>query len=528
LDETLDTRKPEFVVESAAVADITDDVRVLHRLGYAQELRRGMNVFSNFAISFSIICILAGGITSFQLGFGAVGGAAIGIGWPLAAGFAMIVAASMAQIASAYPTAGGLYHWASILGGRGWGWVTAWLNLVGLIFVVASVNVGVWQLALNLLGPLVGIDPSKFGVPAQIVAVLLITATQAVFNHVGIKVTSRLTDFSGYLIFAVAALLTIALLANAHSLDFGRLFAFSNFTGSNFPGDAANVVWPVKVSTLLAFGLSLLLPAYTITGFDASAHTSEETVHAQSAVPKGMLNAVFWSGLCGYVMVCAFVLAMPNVIDGAKQGANVFTWIMAGSPMPATLKNFLLVGIVLANYLCGLAGLTSTSRMVFAFSRDGGLPASHFLRHVSHKYRTPAHAVWIAALLAFAVTLYTPAFTTLAAGCAVFLYLSYASPVIAGLFAEGRSWTDFGPFRLGTWSKPFAVVTGIGAIGLLIAGIQPPNDGLVTYCIGFAVALAIGWFAIARKRFPGPPVGKRIEQIQAELVAEERAMLVPE
>jgi hypothetical protein len=96
------------------------------------------------------------------------------------------------------------------------------------------------------------------------------------------------------------------------------------------------------------------------------------------------------------------------------------------------------------------------------------------------------------------------------------------------MFAEGKSWTTFGPFTLGRWSKPFAAITGIGALGLLLLGIQPPNDGLVTYCIGFALLLAIGWFAIARKRFPGPPIGKRIQQIQAELVAEERAILAPE
>jgi hypothetical protein len=115
-----------------------EDTQQLHSMGYAQELSRRMSGFSNFAISFSIICILAGGITSFQLGFSAAGGAAIGIGWPLSCAFSLIVAASMGQIASAYPTAGGLYHWASILGGRGFGWSTAWFNMLGLIFVVSS------------------------------------------------------------------------------------------------------------------------------------------------------------------------------------------------------------------------------------------------------------------------------------------------------------------------------------------------------------------------------------------------------
>src|SRR5438876_9979824 len=121
---------------------VTDDLKTLHHFGYAQELARRMGWFSNYAISLSIICILAGGITSFHVGFCTVGGASIGIGWPLVCLFSLVVAATMAQVASAFPTAGGLYHWASILGGRGWGWVTAWFNLVGLLTVVAAVNSG--------------------------------------------------------------------------------------------------------------------------------------------------------------------------------------------------------------------------------------------------------------------------------------------------------------------------------------------------------------------------------------------------
>src|SRR5437763_7980767 len=121
------------------------DEQLLKKLGYKQELARRMSGFSNFSISLSIICILAGGITSFQVGFCSVGGASIGLGWPLVCTFSMIVAATMAQVASAFPTAGGLYHWASILGGKGWGWITAWFNLVGLLTVVAAVNSGTYD-----------------------------------------------------------------------------------------------------------------------------------------------------------------------------------------------------------------------------------------------------------------------------------------------------------------------------------------------------------------------------------------------
>ena len=126
---------------------IADDVRTLHRMGYAQELARCLNGFSNFAISLSIICILAGGLTSFSLGFCSVGGAAIGIGWPLMCLLSLAVAATMGQIASSFPTAGGLYHWAAILGGRGWGWGTAWFNLAGLVTALAAINVGAFRFA---------------------------------------------------------------------------------------------------------------------------------------------------------------------------------------------------------------------------------------------------------------------------------------------------------------------------------------------------------------------------------------------
>src|SRR5580700_4433284 len=198
-----------------------EDVKVLHSMGYAQELARRMGGFSNFAISFSIICILAGGITSFPLAMGTGGGFEATIGWLVGGFFALIVSASLGQIGSAYPTAGGLYHWSSILGGRGWGWATAWFNLLGLIFVVASVNVGVWQLFRDLVvsgvfhvdvgsWTVLSTDPLPSGMTAdavaannthalwaQAIAVSLITATQALFNHFGIRTTTALTDFAG-------------------------------------------------------------------------------------------------------------------------------------------------------------------------------------------------------------------------------------------------------------------------------------------------------------------------------------------
>ena len=503
-------------------------------MGYSQELARRMHTFSNFAVSFSIICILAGGITSFQLGFGALGGFGVTVGWIVGGALAMIVACSMGQIASAYPTAGGLYHWSSILGGRGWGWATAWINLLGLIFVIASVNVGVYQLFTNLiLGNVFGVDsstwpqwffgldPSSWGSWEQLLGAALITLVGALFNHFGIRVTKVLIDFSGYLILAVAVALTATMLVYAPSHDFHRLLAIDNFSG--VADDKGNVlVWPHVDNLWIVFGLGLLLPLYTITGFDASAHTSEETVNARVNVPKGMINSVLWSAVFGLVMVCSFLLALPDVGASAKQGANVFFDLMANLPAPVGLKDALYIAIVLANFLCGLAGLTSTSRMVFAFARDGGLPKA--IRAVSRSYRSPVGGIWSAALLTVGVCFFSSRFSVLVAGCAVFLYISYAMPVAAGLLAEGRKWTSFGPFRLGALSKPFAVVTVIGVVVLFLIGVQPPNDQLLWYAGGLVVLLLALWFASERRRFAGPPIGAEIARRQAQLLAEEQAV----
>ena len=493
------------------------DKQVLHNLGYAQELARRMSLFSNFAISFSIICILAGGITAFPVALSAGGGFSVAMGWLFGGVIAMIVAFGMGQIGSAFPTAGGLYHWSSHLGGKAWGWATAWFNLLGLVFVVSSVDFGVYLLFKDLfLGTALGIDVSGWGAWHQSIIIGLLLTSQALFNHYGIKLTTRLTDFSGYLIFVVALVLTVGLLAfSPVSLDFSRLFTFTNYTG-----DAGGGVFPIRTEVAgFAFLLGLLYVCYTLTGYDASAHTSEETHDAQVNVPKGMWTAVLWSWIPGFVMVSTFVLTLPSVEEGAATGWGSFSYLLGASRMPSGLLIFLAAGIVLANYFCALAGLTSASRMMFAFARDGGLPASGFLSHVSTVYRTPTYAIWTASVIAFLSTLYANAFVVLATGCAVFLYLSYVMPIAAGLLAEGKIWKEKGPFNLGAWSKPNAVIAVIGGIVLAITGFFPPNEKVFYLTVGMVVVMVVLWYALERNRFEGVPEGDKITERQ-KMIAE--------
>jgi amino acid transporter len=471
---------------------IAADERTLRSLGYKQELRRGMGAFSNFAISLSIICILAGGVTSFHQGLSSVGGAAFGLGWPLVCLFSLAVAATMGQVASSFPTAGGLYHWASILGGKGWGWTTAWLNLLGMVAALAAINLGALRFTLDSLGP-------GASATVAIVGVFAITASQALVNHLGIRLTTRLTDFSGYWIVGIALLLTASMLVFAPSLHPERLVSFTNYSGAR-GGD----VWPATDSIALLFVLSFLLAAYTITGFDASANTAEETVGAAVRVPRGILQAVAVSGVAGWVMLCAVVAAIPDLDRAAALGPGAFTWTV-GAVLPRPLAYFILAGIAVAQYLCGLAAVTSASRIAYAFARDGGLPASKALGRVSDRYRTPTMAIWTVAFAAALATVYTPIYETMAAVAAILLYISYVLPTALGLVAYGRRWTTMGPWDLGAWYRPLAAISVVGCVALIAIGMHPPNEKSIWIIVGVLLLMAIIWYAGVKDRFAGPP-----------------------
>src|SRR5271167_4076382 len=209
-------------------SDKKEDMKILHSMGYAQELERRMSVFSNFAISFSIICILSGGINSLAQATAGAGGASIGIGWPIGCLISGVFALAMGQIASSYPTAGGLYHWSSILGNRFTGWLTAWLNLLGLITVLGAINVGSYTFFIGAFGPQLHLTDSIPGLVGYLGGVTLL---QALINAYGISATARLTDFSGYMIFGTSLLLAIVCLAYTSHFDLTRLWRFSNYSG---------------------------------------------------------------------------------------------------------------------------------------------------------------------------------------------------------------------------------------------------------------------------------------------------------
>lgn len=506
--------------------DHHEDLKVLHGMGYAQELSRSMSKFSNFAISFSIICILSGGINSFAQAISSVGGAGAGIGWIVGCLLSGMFALSMAQIASAFPTAGGLYHWGSILGNRFWGWLTAWLNLLGLITVLGAINIGTAYFFAGTFGGMFGFT----GTDMQVVTfVAAITIIQAIFNHIGIKATTFLTDISGYVIFATTAVLVVACLVYAPAIDISRLWTFTNFSG-----EAGGNVFPQSDNVGYLFLLCLLLPVYTITGYDASAHTSEETKNAAHSVPRGIVTSVFWSSIVGWVMICAITLAIPDLATAAGQGWGMFFGTM-DAIMPAGLKTVLYIGILIAQLMCGLATVTSASRMLFAFSRDDGMPVgSKALATVSPKFRTPVNAIWTATVLCILYVVLammikvgeTSIYVIVVNSTLVFLFLSFTVPLVAGMFAYGTSkWPNPGPWAMSAGVyKLVTVLSVVGMAVILFIAVAPPNERVLYVVAGFIVLALILWVAVENRRFEGPPTGERIAARKAAIAAAEAAV----
>jgi amino acid transporter len=480
------------------------DKATLHQFGYAQQLLRDMGGFSNFAISFSIISILTGAVTLYGVGLNAGGPVVMGIGWPLVTLFVLFVAAALAELASAIPTSGALYHWASVLGGPGWGWMTAWLNLVGLVAAIAGIDYGCAEFVVKLAG--------WEKTPAHVMPVFgAIVLSHAVLNHTGIRVVARLNDFSAIYHVAGVAVVIFALAFFASKRPFTWLFTETFTTVKDQP------YW-------FAFLGGLLQAQWTYTGFDASAHTIEETRNARVSAPWGIYLSVAVSGLFGWLMLAFVTLAIKDL--PAAAGADVAFIGVLEQALGKGFGNGIAWMIAVAMWFCGLSCVTSTSRMIFAFARDGGLPGSKTWAHVSRRWRTPAAAVWLAGSFAFllvagifAVVIasrklpglkpfeFTTVYVAVTGISTIGLYLSYGIPLLLKLIAVRRGlWTSRanGPWTLGRWSGPVNVVALLWIAFITVLFVLPPNDLTGWIFAGTVGALLTLYFATAHRRFRGP------------------------
>jgi amino acid transporter len=463
--------------------DLLDqDTKDLQQLGYVQELFRGMGGFSNFAVSFSVISILTGATQLYGYGLQHGGPLQMSLGWILVSIFTMTVALSMAELASSYPTAGALYHWSSFLGGRTLGWFTACFNTLGQFAILAGIDYGLSQFIISLGGL-----PNTTLVTVTIYIALL--GSHAILNHFGIRIVSWLNDFSAIYHVAVVFLMLGLLWSKGFLQRPSFLFQFTQ-------GDGFKPSY--------SFLVGLLLAQWTLTGYDASAHVTEETHDPRRKAPWGIFLAVAISVVMGFIMLASITLSISDLPSALNFGDDAFSKIMTGRLGVQTGK--LIVGLVAgAMWLCGLATMTSASRMVYAFARDGGLPYSKFWAQISQSHRTPSHAIWGLSLFATVLVVSVKLYSAVVSIATISLYVSYGLPILARFFYRIKNGMDEkGPWNLGPFSTIVSLIamTWIGFI--VVVFILPPNDQAGLVMSSIAILLALIWTFNVKNKFLGP------------------------
>ena len=483
---------------------LTDDEAQLAALGYKQELHRGMSGFTNFAVSFSIISVLAGCITTYYLAMDAGGPVVISIGWPLVGIFVLFVALAMAEICSVYPTAGGLYFWAGRLARRNkrvWAWYVGWFNFLGEVAVTAAIDYGAavtWMALLDL----------TFGVEVTLgrtfIAFLVIIALHGLLNTFNVDLVKVLSNFSAWWHLAGVAIIVAILwiVPDQHQSLAWTFTEFKNNTG-----------FDLKILGIpYAFLVGLLMAQYTYTGYDASAHVAEETRAAHIEAPKGLVRSVWVSILAGWVLLISVTAAIQDydaqrATTTGLPPAQIF--IDAAGP---ALGKFMLLIAAVAQFFCGMASVTANSRMSYAFSRDNALPGSRWWSRVNPRTGTPTNSIWFCVF--WSIVLTVPAIWNLTAYFAVTsiavigLYIAYVTPV----FLRRRN-PDFrtNAWSLGRWSAPIgwiAVVwVAIIVVLFMLPQYAPGTWGDTTFnyapvAVGAVLVFStVTWFLGGRKHF---------------------------
>jgi amino acid transporter len=248
------------------------------------------------------------------------------------------------------------------------------------------------------------------------------------------------------------------------------------------------------------FAVGLLLAGWTFTGYDASAHVSEETHDPSHNAPRGMVLAVLVSGAAGYALLLAVTLAISG-LNAAQGAANPFIFVLQNA-LGVRLGNALVMVAMAAMWFCGLSSVTSNSRMLFAFARDGGLPFSRALASVSPRFKTPHVAVWVSAAMALGVALWADAYSAMVALSTIALYASYGLPILFALLSQKRA---FGPWTMGRRSRAVNIFAVCWIAACMVLFVLPPNQLAGYTFAGCSAALLLYWRLHMRARFKGPP-----------------------
>ncbi|KAF8890636.1 amino acid/polyamine transporter I [Infundibulicybe gibba] len=428
------------------------DEELLAALGYKQEFKRAFTPLEVFGIAFSIIGLLPSIASVLFYAIPNGGGPAMVWGWAVASIFILLVGMSMAELASAAPTSGGLYFWTYTLSSPRWRsllcWVVGYANTIGSIASVASID---WGCAVQVMAAAsINSNQTFEATPGQLFGVYAaIIISHAILCGLATSVLAKLQT-------VYVALNVILCFAVIIALPITTPTEFKN-TASFALGDFTNLNgWPNG----FAFIMSFLSPLWTICSFDSSVHISEEASNAATAVPWAIVLAIGIAGLLGWAINMSLAFCMGTDLQALSESPQPMAQIFFQSfGQKGTLV--LWAFIIIVQYMMGSSMLLAASRQTFAFSRDSALPFSGWLYRMNSYTKTPVNTVWFDALLALALGLLV--FAGPQAINAVFaisitgLYIAYAIPIAARFLGDNNF--KPGPFTLGIFGLPVAITS---------------------------------------------------------------------
>jgi amino acid transporter len=427
----------------------TDD-ELLAELGYKAELPRSWSGFSNFAISFSVISILSGPFISFFIGWNNGGPMAISWGWPIVTGLILIVGLCMGELVSAMPTSGGMYYWAAKLGSLKSSYFTGWLDFLGLLAIVAAVSYGAASfidLTLSTFSESYAAGYSLTRVFLIFIGVLVVVTVLSIFSSHLLALFNTISVW--WHVLGTAAIIAILIILPDQHASFSDVFLQRINNTGMFGGATSGASF-----ILLVLSLSVIFPQFVVTGYDASCHMSEETVGAADSAAKGIWRAILYSAIGGWVLLLSMLFAIKDADAVSAGGGNVAVVLNQALSGPWLLA--VLVISTVGQCFCAMACMTSTTRMLFAFSRDGAVPGARFWTRLNSK-GVPLYSVALVAVLAVVLTLpalvevdvngapVPVAFNAVVSIGVVGLYLAFAIPIY-------QRWRTGAQFRTGSWN----------------------------------------------------------------------------
>ncbi|CAM6032994.1 unnamed protein product [Sphagnum compactum] len=496
--------------------------RRLNELGYKQELRREMTLFKCMAIAFSTMTLFTGIVPLYGSSLMYAGPVGLVWGWVVVTFFTWFVGFAMSEICSSFPTTGSLYFWAAHLAGPRWGplasWVCAWLEAIGLIAGIGTQAYAGTQTLQNIILLCTGTNKNGgYFAPRGVFLAIYIALCLiwAVLNTFALNVIAVIDMVSIYWQVVGGTVIVILLPLVAKTTQ-PASYVFTHFE----LGDATTGI----KSGAYAILLSWLVSQYSLYGYDAAAHLTEETKGADINGPIAILSSIGLISVFGwgFILALTFSIQSPtylydpsNETMGSFVPAQILYDAFHGRYHNATGAIVLLCVIWGSFFFGGLSITTSAARVVYAISRDGGTPFSKVWRKVHPKYKVPANAVWICAafaiLLGFPILKISVVFTAITSICTIGWVGGYAVPIFFRMIIAKEKFHP-GPFFLGTASRVVCAVAFLWicytCVIFLLPTTYPIQFSTFNYApivLGIVLGAVMGWWIIdARHWFKGP------------------------